>query len=434
MKKIYGLTLILILFLFWLLLNSDNNSNQSPHVVSQQNQMIHAVRPEADYNTTSINAIDNQVAATADAEHAQNNRAKEDSYLQLYQDFRLSEFCPFDHFDKELSLQTIKQQSFTSLEAKNSSHNINSNDAQFEVHEQFIDACYVLHKKYHAFAPELPTNKFGRKQNEINLYLSHLLLTEPTETEKEKQLKNLRSLEPLWDNNWSELMQVAQGKTDNNNPEVIAILDQLAEVRAAMQQQNQLKPGEVPNESMMLNLAAVFQLQRQLELLQTWQSEPTGMKLKELQQQAEKIRVFLHLNDADLYFEAMALLNGSRKMRFINADTHLTHFKGDNLEKLGIPYQNEAMLLMSETGVLYSRNFKSLSPYATLLFICTLSQDCGADSITMQMYCLGLDYPKSFPEACNKDLPGFYFEDYLSTNQQQDVAVMFKQMLEIYGS
>ena len=76
----------------------------------------------------------------------------------------------------------------------------------------------------------------------------------------------------------------------------------------------------------------------------------------------------------------------------------------------------------------------SLYDVGIKLAACAMNYPCDDQSEFILDYCIGVDNRYfMYPNACGKTLDDFYFNDYLSPNQLEDVSKYLNYILENYA-
>jgi len=96
-------------------------------------------------------------------------------------------------------------------------------------------------------------------------------------------------------------------------------------------------------------------------------------------------------------------------------------------------YQSIDDMIYHGLELKYRPYFDKIITPAKNLYLCYLGMDCSNTSRIMRNYCLGLNDFPIYQEACAKDLETFYYNDYLSYNQQRDVSLIFDFMVNHYA-
>lgn len=397
---------MLVLWAFW----SVNEKVVAPNVISQQPSSEKADEPllttdsakNTDYHLSedggSVNKIQSQQAD------------KTFSYMQLYRDFRFLNTCNLGKVDYQ-SAQSIAQAKQTRLDQFVESGrqvNIEVTATHLNHYEAHLDRCIPMLEKYH----------------DINM--AKELLTAPTATKKEEQLKRLRNLIQSWDEAWQHVFNVAKGY---DNPEAQSLLNQIAELDQRFNQQYGHIEVQFTQEESRAHYQNIQPLYAQLEQAIKISSESKDEAWQQVQLLKNKLESYMQLQDADLFFEASALLNDDRQLRTLNANVHPLHFKRENLNKFAIPYKKVGEDIKSIIQPMNRLNFAAIAPYANQLYLCATGEDCAPGSTLMSHYCLQPQYPS----ACEKDLMAFFADDYLSPNQLEDVMNLFDQLVVIYA-
>lgn len=398
--------LILVLWVFW----PVNKKVVKPNVISQQQTSDEVIGTPVKTKPTeetkkplSGHEIGVKKVTPLQAD-------KSFSYLQLYRDFRFLSTCYMGktNFQSAKSIAEVKQTRLEQFEESGRQVNIQVSATHLNHYEAHIDRCMPLREKYQ------------------NINMADELLTAPTATIKEKQLKQLRNLIQPWDDAWQHLFNVAKG---HDNPQSQVILDELKEMKTNWNQQYAHIEVQLIQEETQAYHRTMRALNDQLEQSVDKGSESKEQAWQQVQQLTTKIKSFMQLQDADLFYEASALLNDDRQLRFLNGSVHGRSFKREDLKKLNIQYQKVAEEVMGLTGIINRLNFLSIAPFANQLYLCTTGQDCAPGSALMNHYCLKPEYPT----ACDKDLMAFFAEDYLSPNQLEDVLNLYDQLVIIYA-
>ncbi|VAW45402.1 hypothetical protein MNBD_GAMMA02-308, partial [hydrothermal vent metagenome] len=348
------------------------------------------------------------------------------SYLALYRDIRFLSTCHIgaNSLMTANSVKKLKQNRLDKFEESAKQVNIQVSATHLNHYESHLDRCIQLIEKYQDSAMYL--SQAEQKNASIYQYMSQQLLTAPTVTVKEQQLKQLRNLNQPWDEAWQQLFNAAKGII---SPEALAIKDQLDELDINWRQQYQGVEFEFTEAERNAHYETKKALKAQLEQLTGTNPKVKIQAWEQVQKLTAEIKAFMLLQDADLFFEASALLNDDRQLRFFNGSSHGRNFKRESLERLEIPYIKVAGEVMQLTGQINRLNFLAIAPYANQLYLCTTGQDCAPGSTLMSHYCLKPEYPT----ACDKDLMAFFVDDYLSPNQLQDVLNLYEQLVFIYA-
>ncbi len=428
MKIALGLLLVLLLC-WWLFYQPGEPTDpiSAPNTVSRINNVATEKQAASIENTTQTAAtFSSEPIALPTAASATKQPAQ--SYLQLYRDLRLAESCAAifrslaQYGDSHDFLKDFSERFVT-----RSADGLTAPTAeQYQQYEQLLADCLQLEDQISRHNPGPPT---ARKNRWIEDHLATELLVAKATSTKEQSLKKLRQMIEPWNQQWEQMIKLAQGQLDEDHPEVLAIRQQMDELKAQRSHQRQLLQDAYTLEMVQAHNRQYQQLHQQLRQLLSFDRPEQQQLLDNINQMADEIRTYLYKNDADLFYEAAALLNHQRGYRFINSNSNKDH----KLARLAIPYQSEAKQLNLTTGPLAKRNFMVVSAYAHHLLLCGMGEACGPGSPIMRSYCLGSGQIKAHRQACHKDLTSFYFEDYLSPNQQTDVATMYDQLVNIYG-
>lgn len=366
MKKRLFVILILTFLALWLYWpkNETVENQQSPNVLTQENNLsdtlkTHKPKSKIQKQQSKKSFEQSETKAIIDQTTF--------SYLQLYRDFRRLEICPINNKNKwpGISAQKLKQQRLKSFEDSATQNNHPVSATHLNYYESILDRCVHLSKKYK------------------DVDMAQLLVSAPTETDKEKQLQALRRLIQPWDNAWQHLLNASKGII---SPEAVAIKKQLDTLEAGWREQYRNPELVYTETERNMHFETVKALKAQLDQLTGENPQVKEQAWQDVQKLTAQIKAYMRLQDPDLFFEASALLNDDRNFRFLNASIHGNNFKRENLEKLNIPYKKVAEDVNQLTGPISRLNFLAIAPYANLLYLCTLGSDCAPNSIIMDYY------------------------------------------------
>lgn len=435
MKTALGL-LLLLLLCWWLLYQPSEPTApvSSPNTVTRVDHTPIQKKPPTATQKPTITQNQEQANPT---EPTPNKATKDQpqTYLQLYRDFRLAERCRriFEQLNQHGSSYDFVQAYADRHQTGETVNQVTPNGLQLTVYESFVADCLQLEAKVTKDLPMQSQDPSNRKVLWLENHLSEQLLETTANTTKEKALKKLRQLDRPWDEQWQTLIKLSQGTLDDSDPAVLNIKQQIEDLRHTNRQQRQLLGDAYTSEILAEFSAKIQALYQQLQTLTQYDTAARNKALDEVNTLTAQISAYLHQQDADLFYEAAALLGDNRNHRMLNSHVGNRHFKGALLHRLAIPYVTTGKQLQQQTGQYGSRNFYAVSPHAHHLLLCSLGEDCSASSAIMQDYCIGISRAHGYADACNKDLAAFYFEGFLSPNQQADVLKMFDQLVGIYG-
>lgn len=355
------------------------------------------------------------------------------TYLQLYRDFRLSENCHavLVLLAEDPGQGAVKEHMLTALQARSTASPVI--EMQHQILDQHIDACLALYERYHSWMPPLVVDRHSPPPNGLTVYLSEQLSEEVAHTPKEQHIKALRQLIKPWDEAWTQLIQLLESPTNESDPAILALRQEIEALRLSMQQQKALLGEAYTQEMYRQYIEQAVHFSQQIDQLLIYDQAGIDHWNTRIKTLNEQISTFLSMQDPDLYYEASSLLNEDRQMKLLNAQTDNVRFKGQLLTRFPVAYQTLAQSMNLTTGPTEGLNFRGVASFANHLYLCALGQDCGPGSELSNMYCLGNGYHRIVSAACDKDLLTFYVEDFLSPNQQTDVFNLFDQLVGIYG-
>ena len=140
-----------------------------------------------------------------------------------------------------------------------------------------------------------------------------------------------------------------------------------------------------------------------------------------------EIQANLITNDADAFKIMKLTAEMSWETDKIGIRPYFSMFK-----TLDLPLLTPGEQMMAAVGVKARNAFSHAANPATLLYLCSLGYDCGAEGSLAMLLCL--NHWQNAPDACELTVDQFLIEHAVSPNLLEDVLTLYQWMEQAYGA
>ena len=349
----------------------------------------------------------------------QKNTSKS-SYVQIFEDYLWAKFCksasssdPNSASNSAKSLLQINEYNINPLD-----HFIiygsEATIKQKETWANLFNDCEKLALKY----PE----------EYILFHIKKLLNETKTTTENEASLKKAFKKVQEFKNLVIEMRKIDASK---DMDEIIGLQNSIMSMSVEL---DDYLDTPTPNEQNLQASAKIKSAKLKLEeLTYPYLSAHINLVLKytELHKQLYAQLKISHGNE--FFFIFKAIEQGKRLyIDIITRNNAINSTEGDN--QIDIPSLREIIYqnVYQENLIKDEDYFNSLYEPALALLACYKGFDCDQQSMLILPYCLGRLNKDADTNACNTDLQSYYYDYYLTKNQQMDLTILFNYLVENY--